>query len=99
LQRDSDILNLRISLLLQYSGLLARDSDILRKVGHIMLQQPALQTKLPKRAVIAEDCFNLLKSSQNRDLWIAVSAAEKTFGSKEPKSDQLSDMIQFSLYF
>jgi hypothetical protein len=74
--------------------LLARDSEILRKVGHIMLQQPALQTKLPKRAVIAEDCFNLLNSSQNRDLWIAVSAAEKTFGSKDPNL-----MTHLSLYF
>ena len=47
-----------------------------------MLQQPTVEAKLPKRVVIAEDCFNLLNASQNRDLWITLSATEKAFGSE-----------------
>ena len=66
----------------KFAGWLARDPELLRKVGHKMLQQPTVEAKLPKRVVIAEDCFNLLNASQNRDLWITLSATEKAFGSE-----------------
>lgn len=63
-------------------GWFARDPNVLKKVGHILLCQPYFEVKQPRRVLIADDLFNLLSGSEsrNRHLSVITNAIEKEFG-------------------
>ena len=66
--------------LLINTGWFARDPNVLRKVGHVLLQQPHHETKKPRRILIADDCFSL-SDAQNKQLAVVLSSIENAYGS------------------
>ena len=66
--------------LLINTGWFARDPNVLRKVGHVLLQQPQHETKKPRHILIADDCFSL-SDAQNKQLAVVLSSIENAYGS------------------
>lgn len=44
---------------LYIAGWFARDPEVLRQVGHTLLQVPYSDVKQPRRVLVADDCFKL----------------------------------------
>lgn len=65
-----------------HTGWFARDPSILRRVGHVLLQLPYADSRAPRHIIIADDCFQLLKSPKNRVAQVVIRSTEKLFGSK-----------------
>ncbi|XP_057830671.2 translocon at the outer membrane of chloroplasts 64 isoform X1 [Cryptomeria japonica] len=61
-------------------GWFARDPDILRCVGHTLLQLPFMEYRKPSRVIIADDCFQLTKIPSGRTVNIVIQSTEKLFG-------------------
>eukprot|EP00249_Psilotum_nudum_P023733 c28964_g1_i6 orf=348-2147(+) len=64
---------------LDTAGWFARDTTILRKVGHVLLQLPYTDFKQPRRIIISDDCFRLSTVPKERSLDVAVKSIEKAF--------------------
>lgn len=62
------------------AGWFARDPDVLRTVGQVLLQQTYQEPKQPRRFLIADDCFSL-SDMQNRQLSVVLNSVEKAYGS------------------
>lgn len=61
-------------------GWFARDAEVLRSVGHVMLQQPYTTMRAPQRLLIADDLF-VLSTAPSKPIIQAVAAtAEKLIG-------------------
>ncbi|XP_015069631.1 outer envelope protein 64, chloroplastic [Solanum pennellii] len=69
-----------VSASLDTVGWFARDPSILRRVGHVLLQVPFVAQRNPRNVVIADDCFQLLKSPGDRISQAVTKAVEKLFG-------------------
>lgn len=69
-----------VSASLDTVGWFARDPSILRHVGHVLLQVPFAALRNPRNVVIADDCFQLLKSPGDRVSQAVTKAVEKLFG-------------------
>lgn len=64
-----------------FSGWFAKDPDILRRVGHILLQAPFVMQQSPRQIIIADDCFQHLNVPLDRSSQVVIKATEKLFGS------------------
>jgi hypothetical protein len=64
-----------------FSGWFAKDPDILRRVGHILLQAPFVMQRSPRQIIIADDCFQQLNVPLDRSSQVVIKATEKLFGS------------------
>lgn len=69
-----------VSASLDTVGWSARDPSILRRVGHVLLQVPFAAQRNPRNVVIADECFQLLKSPGDRVSQAVTKAVEKLFG-------------------
>eukprot|EP00262_Sarcandra_glabra_P004369 TRINITY_DN15334_c0_g1_i1.p1 TRINITY_DN15334_c0_g1~~TRINITY_DN15334_c0_g1_i1.p1 ORF type:complete len:653 (-),score=115.88 TRINITY_DN15334_c0_g1_i1:547-2319(-) len=58
----------------------ARDPSILRRVGHLLLQLPYAESRMPRHIIIADDCFQLLKIPMSRVTQVVIRSTEKLFG-------------------
>lgn len=48
------------------AGMFAKDPNVLRRVGHVLLQLPYAVQRNPRQIIIADDCFQLLKIPVDR---------------------------------
>ena len=64
-----------------FSGWFAKDPNILRRVGHILLQAPFAMQRSPRQIVIADDCFQHINVPLDRSSQVVVKTTEKLFGS------------------
>lgn len=64
------------------AGWFAKDPDILRRVGHVLLQVPFAVQRSPRQMILADDCFQLLKIPIDRVSQVVIRATEKLYGSK-----------------
>lgn len=69
-----------IILYLFLSGWFAKDPNTLHRVGHILLQLPYIEVRQPRHIIIADDCFEYLKTT-NQITQIVSKSTEKIFGS------------------
>ncbi|KMZ74218.1 Glutamyl-tRNA(Gln) amidotransferase subunit A [Zostera marina] len=60
-------------------GWFAKDPNTLHRVGHILLQLPYIEVRQPRHIIIADDCFEYLKTT-NQITQIVSKSAEKIFG-------------------
>ncbi|KAJ9131483.1 hypothetical protein P3X46_035139 [Hevea brasiliensis] len=75
-------------------GWFARDPVILNRVGRILLQLPDVDLVRPRQIFIAEDCFQLLSTPNNRVSQVIVKSVEKLFGGDVVKHLILGDYVE-----
>lgn len=63
------------------AGMFAKDPNVLRRVGHVLLQLPYAVQRNPRQVIIADDCFQLLKIPVDRITQAVTKCTEKLFGS------------------
>ncbi|MED6168693.1 hypothetical protein PIB30_013883 [Stylosanthes scabra] len=61
-------------------GWFARDPNLLRLVGHILMQVPCIFQLNPRQIIKADDCFQQLNDPLDRSSLLVVKSAEKLFG-------------------
>ncbi|KAH7549407.1 hypothetical protein JRO89_XS13G0026600 [Xanthoceras sorbifolium] len=72
-------------------GWFARDPNILRRVGHVLLHLPFAIQRSPRQIIIADDCFELLKIPIDRVDRVLIKSTEKLFGRQVLKHENLGD--------
>ncbi|KAL5815477.1 hypothetical protein ACOSQ4_026118 [Xanthoceras sorbifolium] len=72
-------------------GWFARDPNILRRVGHVLLHLPFAVQRSPRQIIIADDCFELLKIPIDRVDRVLIKSTEKLFGRQVLKHENLGD--------
>lgn len=82
-----------ISTSLDTVGWFAKDPNILRRVGHVLLQLPFAVQCNPRSVVIADDCFQLSKIPGDRITQAVIKSTEKLFGRQVLKHVKLGDYI------
>ncbi|TKY61068.1 Translocon at the outer membrane of chloroplasts 64 [Spatholobus suberectus] len=82
-----------ISTSLDTVGWFAKDPNILRRVGHILLQAPFVIQRTPRQIIIADDCFQHINVPLDRSSQVVVKATEKLFGRQVLKHINLGDYI------
>lgn len=65
-----------------FSGWFAKDPNVLRRVGHVLLQVPFTVQRTPRQMILADDSFQLLKIPTDRISQVVIKATEKLYGSK-----------------
>ena len=63
------------------TGLFAKDPNVLRRVGHVLLQLPYVVQRNPRQIIIADDCFQLLNIPVDRITQAVTKSTENLFGS------------------
>ncbi|THG21293.1 hypothetical protein TEA_008073 [Camellia sinensis var. sinensis] len=74
-------------------GWFAKDPNILRRVGHVLLQVPFSLQRNPRNIIIADDCFQLLKIPVDRVAQVVIKSTEKIFGRQALKHENLGDYL------
>lgn len=82
-----------VSTSLDTVGWFAKDPDVLRRVGHILLQAPFVMQRNPRQIIIADDCFQHLNVPLDRTSQVVIKATEKLFGKQVLKHINLEDYI------
>uniref|UniRef100_A0A5B7B3V0 Amidase domain-containing protein n=1 Tax=Davidia involucrata TaxID=16924 RepID=A0A5B7B3V0_DAVIN len=82
-----------VSTSLDAVGWFAKDPNILRRVGHVLLQVPFAVQRNPRNIIIADDCFQLLKIPVDRVAQVVIKSIEKLFGRQVLKHENLGDYL------
>ncbi|XP_057415787.1 translocon at the outer membrane of chloroplasts 64-like isoform X2 [Lotus japonicus] len=82
-----------VSTSLDTVGWFAKDPNILRRVGHILLQAPLAIQCGPRQIIIADDCFQHQIVPLDRSSQVLIKATEKLFGRQVLKHINLEDYI------
>ncbi|XP_059453421.1 translocon at the outer membrane of chloroplasts 64 isoform X4 [Corylus avellana] len=83
-----------ISTSLDTIGWFAKDPNILRRVGHVLLQLPYAIQRSPRQIIIADDCFQLLKIPVDRVAQVVIKSTEKLFGRQVLKHENVEDYLR-----
>ncbi|KAJ7975236.1 outer envelope protein 64, chloroplastic-like [Quillaja saponaria] len=78
-----------VSTSLDTVGWIAKDPNILRRVGHILLQVPFSVQRSPRQFIIADDCFQRLKIPVDRTAQVVIKSTEKHFGRQVLKHESV----------
>ncbi|PSS26689.1 Translocon at the outer membrane of chloroplasts like [Actinidia chinensis var. chinensis] len=78
-------------------GWFAKDPNILRRVGHVLLQVPFALQRNPRNIIIADDCFQLMKIPIDRVAQVVIKSSEKLFGRQVLKHENLGDYLEFKV--
>ncbi|XP_057849890.1 outer envelope protein 64, chloroplastic isoform X1 [Cryptomeria japonica] len=57
-------------------GWFARDANVLRRVGHVLLQLPMVDLRRPRRILIADDCFELSSTPKEKIVDVVVRSIQ-----------------------
>ncbi|KAL3574988.1 hypothetical protein D5086_023089 [Populus alba] len=80
---------LPVSASLDTVGWFAKDPNILRRVGHVLLQPAFGGHRSPRQIIMADDCFQLLKIPVDRVAQVVFNSTEKHFGRQVLKHEIL----------
>ncbi|XP_062158061.1 translocon at the outer membrane of chloroplasts 64 isoform X2 [Alnus glutinosa] len=83
-----------ISTSLDTIGWFAKDPNILRRVGHVLLQLPYAIQRSPRQIIIADDCFQLLKIPVDKVVQVVIKSTEKLFGKQVLKHENVEDYLR-----
>lgn len=61
-------------------GWFARDPNILRRVGHVLLQLPLSDFRQTRRILVADDCFQLSRMPEEKTLGVVTRSVENLPG-------------------
>lgn len=82
-----------VSASLDTVGLFAKDPNVLRRVGYVLLQLPYAIQRNPRQIVIADDCFQLLKIPVDRVTQAVTRSTENLFGRQVLKHENLGSYL------
>ncbi|KAH7528570.1 hypothetical protein FEM48_Zijuj05G0086000 [Ziziphus jujuba var. spinosa] len=82
-----------VSTSLDTVGWFAKDHNILRRVGHVLLQLPYAVQRNPRQIIIADDCFQLVKIPADRIVQVVIKSTEKVFGRQVLKHENLGSYL------
>ncbi|KAE9613840.1 Translocon at the outer membrane of chloroplasts 64 [Lupinus albus] len=82
-----------VSTSLDTVGWFAKDPNILRRVGHILIQAKFVIQRNPRQIIIADDCFQHLNVPLDRSSQLVIKATEKLFGRQVLKHINLEDYL------
>ncbi|KAL5544950.1 hypothetical protein UlMin_008734 [Ulmus minor] len=82
-----------VSRTLDTVGWFAKDHNILRRVGHVLLQLPYAVQRSPRQIIIADDCFQLGKIPADRLVQVVIKSTEKVFGRQVLKHENIGDYL------
>ncbi|KAK9278959.1 hypothetical protein L1049_028541 [Liquidambar formosana] len=80
-----------VSASLDTVGWFAKDPNILRRVGHVMLQLPFAVQRSPRQIIMADDCLQLLKIPADRVAQVVIQSTEKLFGRQILKHENVEE--------
>ncbi|KAK4768464.1 hypothetical protein SAY87_003605 [Trapa incisa] len=80
-----------VSTSLDTIGWFAKDPNVLRRVGHLLLQVPFAVHRTPRQMILADDCFQLLKVPTDRICQVVIKATEKLYGRQILKHEKLEE--------
>ncbi|XP_035546720.1 translocon at the outer membrane of chloroplasts 64-like isoform X1 [Juglans regia] len=83
-----------ISTSLDTIGWFAKDPNILRRVGHVLLQLPYAVQRSPRQIIIADDCFQQLKIPVDRVAQVVIKSTEKLFGRQLLKHENVEGYLK-----
>ncbi|OMP11738.1 Amidase [Corchorus capsularis] len=72
-------------------GLFAKDPNILRRVGLVLLQLPFSVQRNPRQILLADDYFHLMKIPTERVSKVVINSTEKLFGRQVLKHENLEN--------
>ncbi|KAF7822244.1 Translocon at the outer membrane of chloroplasts 64 [Senna tora] len=81
-----------VSTSLDTVGWFAKDPNILRRVGNILLQASFVQRN-PRQIIIADDCFQHLNVPLDKSSQVVIKSTEKLFGRQVLKHMNLADYL------
>ncbi|PKU63505.1 outer envelope protein 64, chloroplastic [Dendrobium catenatum] len=71
---------LHVSPSLDAPGLFAKDPSVLHRAAHVLLKLPYADVRPPRRVIIADDYFQLMKISSRRITQVVTKTVEVLFG-------------------
>lgn len=71
---------LHVSPSLDAPGLFAKDPSVLHRAAHVLLKLPYAEVRPPRRVIIADDYFQLMKISSRRITQVVTKTVEVLFG-------------------
>ncbi|KAK8942167.1 hypothetical protein KSP40_PGU010745 [Platanthera guangdongensis] len=71
---------LQVSPSLDAPGLFAKDPSVLRRAAHVLLKLPFADIRPPRRIIIADDYFQLMKVSSRKITQVVTKTVEVLFG-------------------
>ncbi|KDP23937.1 hypothetical protein JCGZ_27097 [Jatropha curcas] len=74
-------------------GWFAKDPNVLRRVGHLLLQVPFGVQRNPRQIIIADDFFQLLKIPVDRVAQVVIRSTEKLFGRQVLRHEILEEIL------
>ncbi|KAF5730307.1 putative amidase [Tripterygium wilfordii] len=74
-------------------GWFSRDPNILRRVGHVLLQLPFAAQRSPRPIIMADDCFSLLKIPVDRIAQVVIKSTENLFGRQVLRHENLNNYL------
>ncbi|KAG6627638.1 hypothetical protein CIPAW_15G143400 [Carya illinoinensis] len=83
-----------ISTSLDTIGWFAKDPNILRRVGHVLLQLPYAVQRSPRQIIIADDCFQHLKIPVDRVAQVVIKSTEMLFGRQILKHENVEGYLE-----
>ncbi|XP_044466681.1 translocon at the outer membrane of chloroplasts 64-like [Mangifera indica] len=86
-----------VSTSLDTIGWFAGDPNVLRRVGHVLLQLPSGIQHSPRQIIIADDCFELPKIPVDRIVQVVTKSTEKLFGRQVLKHENLGQYLSSSV--
>ncbi|KAF2317493.1 hypothetical protein GH714_023027 [Hevea brasiliensis] len=84
---------LPVSASLDTVGWFAKDPNVMRRVGHLLLQLPFGIQRNPRQIIISDDCFQLLKIPIDRVVQAVIKSTEKLFGRQVLRHENLDDIL------
>ncbi|OAY32162.1 outer envelope protein 64, chloroplastic [Manihot esculenta] len=84
---------LPVSASLDSVGWFAKDPNVMRLVGHVLLQLPFGVQRNPRQIIIVDDCFQLLKFPVDRVIQVVIKSTEKLFGRQVLKHETLEGIL------
>ncbi|KAL2934224.1 Outer envelope protein 64 chloroplastic [Bienertia sinuspersici] len=82
-----------VSTSLDTIGCFAKDPKVLRRVVHVMMKLQFATPRSPRKILIADDCFELLKIPVDRVVQPVIRSTEKLFGRQVIKHENLGTYL------
>ncbi|GAA0145444.1 hypothetical protein LIER_05636 [Lithospermum erythrorhizon] len=78
-------------------GWLAKDPNILRRVGHVLLQVPFAVQRNPRNVIIADDWFKMINTPADRITEVVTKAVEKIYGRQVLRRENIGKYLEIKV--
>lgn len=83
-----------VSASLDTIGWFAKDPNVLRRVGHVLLQVPFAVQRNPRNVIIADDWFNMINTPADRITEVVTKSVEKLYGRQVLRRENIGKYLE-----